>query len=381
MEKTVLMISPNDFPNGDAGAVRDLAFAKIYSQLGYKPVVVCCNKKTEYGVYEGIEYYSYFLNAKTNLDKLFRYFKQKNMFLKKLNNIEKKFGTPGLIHLYGVSNNIIAYMKKYAHINNLQILHDSVEWYSPCEFKYGKYDKAYIINNRLNTKVIKSPIKVIAISSYLKTYFESKGIISERIPVILEVDSQAVNNKKDDIVKLIYAGNPANKDYLKEIIEGVLGLSEAEKERVRLNIYGITEKQLYDLKIGYNFEKNIIPHGRVPRTEVESALKDSDFSLLLRPGNERYTKAGFPTKTVEAMSNGVAMMCNLTSDLGLYLKDGENSIIVEQCTKEAMTKAIRRAISLSSQEIDILKRNAKKTASDYFDYRMWISTVQRLIER
>ena len=31
----VLMVVPSDFPNGDAGAVRDEAFALIYKELGY----------------------------------------------------------------------------------------------------------------------------------------------------------------------------------------------------------------------------------------------------------------------------------------------------------------------------------------------------------
>lgn len=44
----------------------------------------------------------------------------------------------------------------------------------------------------------------------------------------------------------------------------------------------------------------IIAHGRVSREEVTQALSNSDFSILLRPSNERYTKAGFPTKSVDA---------------------------------------------------------------------------------
>ena len=32
----VLMVVPSNFPNGDAGAVRDMAFAKIYQELGYE---------------------------------------------------------------------------------------------------------------------------------------------------------------------------------------------------------------------------------------------------------------------------------------------------------------------------------------------------------
>ena len=375
------MISPNDFPNGDAGAVRDLSFARIYEELGYEPIIICCNKNLTYGVYEGIEYYSYYLDAKTFIDKIIRYFKQKKLFVNIFKKVEKENGIPSLIHLYSASNNIIAFIKRYTHKHKIQILYDSVEWYSPCEFKYGKFDKAYIINNRLNTKVIEKPIKVIAISSFLKRHFESKGIECERIPVILDVPHKPINYRKDNKIKLIYAGSPAKKDYLKEIIEGVLGLSENEKNAVELNVYGITEEQLRNMGIVSQFEHCVIAHGRVNRTVVQNALEESDYSLLLRPDNERYTMAGFPTKSAEAMSNGVAMICNLTSDLGMYLEDGINSIIVNQCTAESMTTAIRRVLKLSQQDINQMKENAKKTAIENFDYRSWVTIVEKLIER
>ena len=35
-----VIIGLNDFPDNDAGAVRDLAFAKIYQQLGYDVIVI-----------------------------------------------------------------------------------------------------------------------------------------------------------------------------------------------------------------------------------------------------------------------------------------------------------------------------------------------------
>ena len=80
------------------------------------------------------------------------------------------------------------------------------------------------------------------------------------------------------------------------------------------------------------------------------------------------------------MMNGCAMICNLTSDLGMYLKDEKNSIIVENCSSEAMTQALRKVIKLNRQEINEVKENAHKTAKEYFDYRIWVSAVKEFIE-
>ncbi len=382
MKKTVLMISANNFPDGDAGAVRDLSFAKIYRQLGYSPLIVCLNKSVDYGIYDDIEYFSYYLQADSAFEKILRYIKQKRLFLQIVKKIEKKYKIPDLIHLYGVSNNIVSATKKYAGKRNIQIIHDSVEWYSSCEFKYGIFDKAYILNNILNTYLIQRPIKVIAISSYLKSYFESKQIFCERIPVIFDVLTNSnINVRSDKLIKLIYAGSPAKKDYLKEIVNSVKALSDEERKRVELNIYGATKEHIISLCGFSELPSWVIAHGRVLREEVVSALNDSDFSLLLRPENERYTKAGFPTKVVEAMSHGVGMICNLTSDLKLYLEDEKNSVIVQGSTEEAMTSAIRRVLKMDREKINEIKSCARKTAEEEFDYRKWIGTVQRLTER
>ena len=90
--------------------------------------------------------------------------------------------------------------------------------------------------------------------------------------------------------------------------------------------------------------------------------------------------AGFPTKSVEAMSHGVAMLCNLSSDLGMYLKNMDNAIIVDGCTTDEMTRAIRSVLMLNRYEIEKIKENARKTAEKYFDYRCWIEQVKLFLE-
>ena len=385
MEKIVVMISPNNFPNGDAGAVRDLSFAKIYKALGYTPVVICLNRKEKSGMYEGIHYYSYFTEAGSPFAKINRYINQKKDVIEMIKRISSDYGNISLIHLYGVSNSIFEGMIRYSRAHDISIIHDSVEWYSPCEFKKGKWDISYIINNRLNTKVVRNPVKVIAISEFLKKHFVSRGIQTVRIPVIMDVQETKYKKRKSckscSEIQLVYAGSPANKDYLREIILAVQQLKDEEKQRLKLNIYGASKEQIINSLGIAELDECVVPHGRVAREIVENALLESDFSLLLRPENERYTKAGFPTKSVEAMSHGVAMICNLTSDLGMYLRDGENAIIVDNCSVDAMKEAIRKVLQLKRVDIDRMKERARITAEINFDYRSWIDVVNNFIEK
>jgi hypothetical protein len=40
----------------------------------------------------------------------------------------------------------------------------------------------------------------------------------------------------------------------------------------------------------------------------------------------------------------------LTNDIGLYIDDGREAIVVKDCSPEALGEGVRRALSLSAQE-------------------------------
>lgn len=380
MKKIVLMVSLNNFPDGDAGAVRDSYFAKIYQELGYKVYHIGMNPNVKEGVFKGIKYYSLYENNSNLIRKIKNAFFYKTRLKKILEKIIKESNQPSLLHLYDIPKSGIELLRKYAITNDIRIIHDSVEWYSPCEFKLGRFAYPYLLKNRTNKKLIREPMAVYAISTYLEKYFSDKGLKTLRVPIIMDCNDFYPHIIKDDLIKIVYAGSPAKKDYLEECIVAFSNLKEEERKKLQFHIYGANQKYINDC-LSDKFIPEIIAHGRVTREEVTKALSTSDFSILLRPTNQRYTKAGFPTKSVEAMMNGCAMICNLTSDLGMYLKDEINSIIVDECSSEAMTLALRRVTKLDRKTINEIKINANNTAKDYFDYRNWISDIKEFIER
>lgn len=371
----VLMVVPSNFPNGDAGAVRDLAFAKIFQKLDYKVFLIGAGKGDIEGDYNGVHYYSVFREAHSRIDHLNRFLKSKSAYLSVIKHLVEDNGLPSVLYINDVSHSVIEYLRRIAEKNNIPMLHDSTEWYSPCEFKHGKLDKAYILKDRLNRKVIRQPIRVIGISSYLTEYFKGRGLKAVRIPVIMDVKNTKTSVNEEGKIKLIYAGSPANKDYLKEIVLGVTLLSEDNQKKLELHILGANEDQIKGLTGLQILPDCIKPYGRVPREKVEEVMLAMDFSVLLRPSEERYTKAGFPTKSVEAMSHGVAMICNISSDLGMYLRDGKNAIIVNGYGEKAFSKSLERILSMSRDDIDAIKHNARQLAEEEFDYRGWVDTV------
>lgn len=375
----VLMVVPSNFPDGDAGAVRDMAFAYIYQKLGYKVILIGAGRRDQEGDYNGVHYYSLYKDAKTKVDHFLKFIGSSSQYKELIDSVVREKGRPSIIHINSIPENTISYLISLAHKTGGVIIHDSTEWYSPCEFTHGKLDKAYILKDRLNRKAIRQPIRVIGISSYLTEHFKGKGLRAVRIPVIMDVKTTKTSVNEDEKIKLIYAGSPANKDYLKEIVLGVTLLSEDNQKKIELHILGANEDQIKDLTDLQILPDCIKAYGRVPREKVEEVMLGMDFSVLLRPSEERYAKAGFPTKSVEAMSHGVAMICNISSDLGMYLRDGKNAIIVDGYGEKAFSKSLERILFMSRADIDAIKHNARQLAEEEFDYRGWVNTVSDFI--
>ena len=375
----VLMVVPSNFPNGDAGAVRDMSFANIFKELGYEVYLIGAGRQEAEGDYNGVHFYSVYREAHSRVDHLKRFATSGKAYMSVVQKLVKKNGFPSVIYINDVSHGAINRLRKIAQNNDIPILHDSTEWYSPCEFTRGKRDIQYILKDRLNRKVIREPIRVIGISNYLTEYFKGRGLKSERIPVIMDVVNTRVSSNTDDKIKLIYAGSPANKDYLKEVIDGIILLPEEKHSKFEMHILGVNEEQIKRISGLQKIPECIKAYGRVSRERVEDVMMGMDFSVLLRPSEERYAMAGFPTKSVEAMTHGVAMLCNISSDLDMYLRDEENAVIVDGYTAEDFSKAMSRLLSLNRTTIDKIKNEARKTAENNFDYRLWTNTVKELL--
>lgn len=383
--KKVLLITTDKYPNGDAGSVRQHSFAKLYRELGYEVTVVGMGACTNFQLKnnDGVSYLS-LRDAKNSFAA-----KVKNylLFKSRLKSFLKSYGNCEYIQVVDVPVNALFYLKKYAKKHNIRLIHDSVEWYSPEQFRLGRFSLPYILKEKYNTKWIDKQFSVIAISSFLEKHFKSRGINTVRIPVIMNVSEMPCEKRTaEDKTVFLYAGSPGKKDYLAEIIKGFSLLPQELLTRAELQLLGINKEQLTVLcgveesAVEY-IGNSLVCLGRVPREEVLNRLAAADFTVLLRSETQRYAKAGFPTKAVESLSTATPIITNLTSDLGLYLKDGYNSIIVSDCSPTAFSKAAEKALLLSSEEKKLMYTNARKTAEEFFDYRLYNQKISHLLNK
>lgn len=383
--KKLLIVTYYRYPDGDAGSVRQHTFAKLYKDLGYDVTIVGMGTSTNFQIKENEDVSYISLRNKNN-----SLFSRINNYLGFKNNLKKflkNYGIPQVMHIVDIPANALFFLKKFATKHNIKLIHDSVEWYSPEQFKNGKRNINYILKNNYNTKWIDKQFSVIAISSFLEKHFNSRGINTVRIPVIMDIES--VSCKKEtvqDKTVFLYAGSPGKKDYLAEILNGFSLLSDEELTNVELRIIGIKKEQLITLcgaseTTIEKLEKALVCLGRVSRKEVLMNLSQADFTVLLRSETQRYAKAGFPTKVVESLATATPVIANITSDLEMYFNDGINSFIVENDSVSAFSETIKRALKLTLDERNILYKNARDTAQKYFNYKNYKNLLKELLNK
>ena len=377
----VLICGLLKIPNGDAGALRQYKLAIMCHALGHEVMVVGLGKSNgmKQMSFDGISYISLREGAGNVRDKVISHLR----YWKRLKKVISSF-QPDVIIMDDLGPSKTIKLKQYCKVRQIRLIHDSVEWYSPEQFKHGKFSLGYIRKDILNRFLIDKTCGVIAISRYLEDHFKAKGCCCVRIPIVItEADLCKEKDLPEDKVIFTYAGQPGKKDYLHVMLDAFALLPDELLQRVVFNIVGCTKEQMIaagiSVEVLNKLEMQLAIHGRVSHDKVLHILKGTHFTLLMRSSEQRYAKAGFPTKVVESLSRSTPVICNLTSDLGEYLADGGNALLVEECCPTSLQRQLCRAIELSKIQRADMCSSACKTASKRFSYGEYLATLGELI--
>lgn len=380
-----LLVTFDKYPDMDAGAVRTHMFAKMLMDCGYSTQVISMGPSTNYQntvETDGVDHLSFRGSSNNKLKKALYYV----LFPLRLWAHLKKHEYRVIIHsqLDEVSFRVI---QEYGIKKRIPVIYDSVEWFSPLQFPQREKSRAFKQNNRYNTTLIKSPSSVIAISKYLEKNFIDKGVKTVRIPIVM--DTKSINIKKEtnpDYITLFYAGSPGRKDYLENVINAIDLMCSEEQKRIRFIILGVTADQLVSM-CGVKKEvfDRVAPclevKGRVPREQVLADYSKADFSVLIRPTDQRYAMAGFPTKFVESLCCSTPIICNITSDLDEYCENKRNSIVLDSIEPGEIVKVLNELVKMKPEQLAVMKDYARKTAERKFDYHNYADAFLNFIEQ
>lgn len=377
----VLFISASKYPSNSAEASRLHYLAQLFAEDNNVTILSRGNALSKSG--KDIEHISVSNKRLINGNIVMRALDYA-LFLKKVKSYLLQSESVEAIVICAMPTRVLKYLLTYTKKNNIILVHDAVEWYSPEEFKFGKLDKLYRKKELWMRKLLPGNCRIISISRYLQDYFISQGNKTVYIPSMIDTTLYDVSPKSfDDKIKLVYAGTPMKKDYLSTALEGISLLAKEDIEKIEIRIIGVSREQAKRNGINVNvinkLGKSLIFMGRIPREQVFIYLKKAHFSVLLRPVKQRYAKAGFPTKIPESLSVGTPVICNFSSDLGDFLQDGINCIEVKDCSADAMREACERILRLNELELEKLSTNARRLAVEKFDYRMFVPEIRSIL--
>lgn len=269
-----------------------------------------------------------------------------------------------------INEKAVNYLYKHFKKQNTKFYLAMTERYSQEEFaKMTIMNKINIRNNHyFADEFANKDFKVICISKYLEGLYKEREMEAIRIPFVFDKGFYPDQPKSEHYtLNFMYSGIPLKKDALALSLEGFGLLSDEQLQCLRIHLVGVNEDWVKANVSEETFMKitnSLICYGIQSHDFVIEKFKEMDFTFLMRDPELIFTKAGFPTKVSESLHNKTPVVCNITSDLGDYLDDGVNSLIVKDYTAETFKNAIQSALKLNKNRLINMSEQAYKTAQE-----------------
>lgn len=377
----IWIVTDTKYPNNDAPSVRNHLMAKALIYSGHSVCVFSRGVGANKGIYDTVPFISLRGNSERKIGLIINYyFHFPEIFIRKI-----KEERPDAIIVYNIPTVMLLKLIFLQNKYHFVLFHDCVEWYSIEQFEKINFSQAklYYQRNLWMKHILPGQVKVIAISQYIKKYFEGKNTNCVYFPSVCDCESAQLKKRIDrDKIIIAYAGLPGRKDHFSEIINAINMLSVNQKKMIELHIIGATYEQIAaNAEVGNEIMGRVKAYikclPRMTHDKVMEYFQKVSFTILVRPENVRYSKAGFPTKVPESLVTGTPVICNYTSDLREFLTDGYDSVIVKECSKEAVYDALSRVLNMSYEERMKMCKQARITAEVRFDYRIYAGMLSQ----
>lgn len=380
------------FPEGDAAASRVLNNARLFRDLGHSVKILSFGGEyreqdisLDGYVYDRLHYViTHDIDTHSWKERFLRYiYPNPNA----RNYIAANIDSFDIVVSYNTTLPMNIYLQHICKKHGKKIILDVTEWPDSNELLGGKLSPIYWMSE-LNMRFIQKHFKnMIPISQFLNRFYSHSNNIL--LPPLIDindtkwncfkpVDFTSVNHYNG--VRIIFAGTPARKDLLKNLVEAIVQVLN-EGQVIQLVVAGVSIEQANQFcaeDILSKYRNNIVFLGRIPQSLVPSLYHISTFSAIIREPSRKNT-AGFPTKMVESMAAGCPVLLNITSDLGDYAIDGENAVLIENYHVCSIKEGLMSILSMTNEKISKMKLCARKTGEQRFDYHNYMEMGLRFI--
>ncbi|WP_308467875.1 glycosyltransferase [Rathayibacter soli] len=264
--------------------------------------------------------------------------------------IKRMKDPPDAILVYGTSLGYLLRLIPLARRLNVPLVIDAVEWQKSSHLPGGRFGPFAVANAISMRLMARRASGVIVISRYLEQHFAHQGSPTLRVPPLFSVGiDRGRAHLPDRPLSLCYVGSPGQKD--KRTVRNLVLMCrdlEVRQTELRIDIVGVDRHVAASL-IGRDAAVSIDHpslqfHGRVSADQAREVVAHSHFSVLQRE-DERYTRAGFPSKVAESLILGTPVMTNMSSDLSDYLTDGVNAKVLADASTDALAQAVSAMIT------------------------------------
>lgn len=379
MKNIVLIIGGFNLPNNNASAIRAVSLARLLSKIGFQPVVAgfASDENNNWFVIDDIRCYNR-RDSKTIATDI--------SFVKEIEHIIPSSDIYAII-AYNYPGVALNKLFHYAISNGIKMISDATEWYGWELRERGligalvrKYHTEYrmrYLNKRIGN--------IICSTYYVANYYSGYNTV-----VLPAIDDQSFDIVKHDnhilpvsggkhTTRFFYAGSPGykfRKDKINLVVQMFERLSE-ENIPFRFDVYGVSLDEYLKFFAAPNTKlKEIVFHGRVSRQIILEQLKQSDFSVLLRP-NDQVCKVGFSSKSMESISAGVPLIANdVNGDFSKYFTQNQ-ALLCGADDIDGFYGLLKKACTMTGNEITSMKKSCIK--NNPFNYVNYLEPIENFM--
>jgi glycosyltransferase involved in cell wall biosynthesis len=384
----IAYVAPVSIPGGGAAAARIIGNARALVNAGYDVTIIsghlAGSEPADQEILPFIRCVR--LNERHSEHKgdLLRRLSYINIGAQTVAWLKQQTNLPRAVIVYSGYTPYIMNLQPWARSKSIPLIFDAVEWYTP-QNNLTYLFSPYYWNIEFAMRVLIPRLDgVIAISSALSNYYVARGLPVERIPPLVntaELRPMAEHDDATPTFHLAYSGSPGHKDLLRNVIEAV-DLVNTSKETFILDVAGINDAELPAYLPSRM--RGVPPPflrlaGKVARPEAQAIVERSDFSIFVRDIN-RVSRCGFPTKFVESLALGTPVITNLTSDLGLHLRDRDTGFVCAGPETRDIATTLKEISEKGKTGLRSMRIAARREAELHFDYQHYSENLERLIQ-
>jgi glycosyltransferase involved in cell wall biosynthesis len=388
MRDTVLYVGGFRLPDGSASALRALGNAAVLRLTGYsvviagkfaeipaqQPILVqgfdCHDIRQPWGDAPSIDY----TLSVANVEALIRRIDPARMAA------VFAYNYPG----FGLQR-LLASCRRL----RVPLVNESTEWYGWEGFRPVSNLRRVLESRWRNTSLVEATGNFICATEWSRK--RHPGVNSLVLPFALDPvwDCWQAPLNEDwcagtGALRFVYSGSPGlgmHKDRLPLIVQA-LDRVAGDTRDYRFAVVGMTAQDYLrsmpaHAAILHRHAGRLQFLGRLPHRDAVGVLRAADFSIFVRERN-RVSEVGFPTKYAEAVTCGVPVFTNRSSDIGAYLRDGDNGILLPDCGADAMAQGLQRAFDLSRTERDAMK--VRVAADNPFAVQAWVPRMRAFMQ-